>query len=197
MKGLANQPKVELTPDIFKAYDIRGIVGETINEEIFRTIGQVIGSEALDQEQSSLVVGRDGRLSSESLCDALIEGIIDSGCKVINIGQVPTPVLYFACEHLHTSSGVMVTGSHNPANYNGLKILIAGKSVFGEKLQKIYQRILQDKFYSGQGEYQTVDLIDKYIAQVSGDIHLTRPFKVVVDCGNGVGGWLCLSYYQD
>ena len=188
MKGLANQPKVELTPDIFKAYDIRGIVGETISEEIFRTIGQVIGSEALDQGQSSLVVGRDGRLSSESLCDALIEGILDSGCKVINIGQVPTPILYFACEHLHTRSGVMVTGSHNPANYNGLKILIAGKSVFGEKLQKIYQRILQDKFYSGQGEYQTVDLIDKYIAQVSGDIHLTRPFKVVVDCGNGVGG---------
>ena len=188
MKGLANQPKIELTSEIFKAYDIRGIVGETISEEVFRTVGQAIGSEALDQGRSSLVIGRDGRLSSASLCDALIEGIIDSGCKVADIGQVPTPVLYFACEHLNTDSGVMVTGSHNPSNYNGLKILIAGKPIFAVKLQKLYQRILQDKFYSGRGEYQAFDLIDKYIARVSDDIHLMRPFKVVVDCGNGVGG---------
>jgi phosphomannomutase/phosphoglucomutase len=182
------QPTIELAPSIFKAYDIRGIVGETIDEHTFRTIGQAIGSEALDQEQARLVVGRDGRLSSESLSAALIEGIIASGCEVVDIGQVPTPVLYFACEHLHTASGVMVTGSHNPANYNGLKIVIADKPIFGAKLQQLYQRILQGNVHSGQGSHNNADLIEDYIAQVMSGIHLTRPLKVVVDCGNGVGG---------
>jgi len=179
---------VELTPSIFKAYDIRGIVGETIDEAAFRVIGQAIGSEALDQDQPRLVVGRDGRLSSESLSIALIEGILTTGCEVVDIGQVPTPVLNFACEHLHTASGVMVTASHNPANYNGLKIVIGDKPVFGAKLQQLYQRILQGNFRSGDGSHNTADLIDDYIAQVADNIHLTRPLKVVVDCGNGAGG---------
>jgi phosphomannomutase/phosphoglucomutase len=181
------RPTIELAPSIFKAYDIRGIVGETIDEQTFRTIGQAIGSEALDQDQPRLVVGRDGRLSSESLSVALIEGIIASGCEVVDIGQVPTPVLYFACEHLHTASGVMVTGSHNPANYNGLKIVIADRPIFGAKLQQLYQRILQGNVHSGQGSLNNADLIDDYIAQVMSGIHLSRPLKVVVDCGNGVG----------
>ena len=181
-------PTIELSPSIFKAYDIRGIVGETLDEQAFRTIGQAIGSEALDQAQSRLVVGRDGRLSSESLSIALIEGILASGCEVTDIGQVSTPVLNFACEHLHTGSGVMVTASHNPANYNGLKIVIAGQPVFGAKLQQLYQRILQGKLLSGQGSHTTADLIDDYIARVASDIQLARPLKVVVDCGNGVGG---------
>ena len=186
--AVETQATIELAPSIFKAYDIRGIVGETIDEHTFRTIGQAIGSEALDQDQPSLVVGRDGRLSSESLSAALIEGIIASGCEVVDIGQVPTPVLYFACEHLHTASGVMVTGSHNPANYNGLKIVIADKPIFGAKLQQLYQRILQGNMHSGQGSLNNADLIDDYIAQVMSGIHLSRPLKVVVDCGNGVGG---------
>ncbi len=179
---------VELTPSIFKAYDIRGIVGETIDEQTFRTIGQAIGSEALDQGQSRLIVGRDGRLSSESLSIALIEGILTSGCEVVDIGQVPTPVLNFACEHLHTASGVMVTASHNPAHYNGLKIVIGDKPIFGAKLQQLYQRILQGNLHTGEANLNTADLIDDYIAQVASNIHLTRPLKVVVDCGNGAGG---------
>ena len=179
---------IDIVPSIFKAYDIRGIVGETINKQVVRTIGQAIGSEALDKDQSRLVVGRDGRLSSSDLSEALIEGIIASGCEVVDIGQVPTPLVYFACEHLNTHSGVMVTGSHNPANYNGLKITIAGKPVFGASLQQLYQRILQGNLRSGQGSVSSAYVIDDYIAQVKGDIHLTRPLKVVVDCGNGVAG---------
>jgi phosphomannomutase/phosphoglucomutase len=179
---------IDIVPSIFKAYDIRGIVGETINKQVVRTIGQAIGSEALDKDQSRLVVGRDGRLSSSDLSEALIEGIIASGCEVVDIGQVPTPLVYFACEHLNTHSGVMVTGSHNPANYNGLKITIAGKPVFGASLQQLYQRVLQGNLRSGQGSVSSAYVIDDYIAQVKGDIHLTRPLKVVVDCGNGVAG---------
>jgi phosphomannomutase/phosphoglucomutase len=179
---------IDIVPSIFKAYDIRGIVGETINKQVVRTIGQAIGSEALDKDQARLVVGRDGRLSSSDLSEALIEGILASGCEVVDIGQVPTPLVYFACEHLNTHSGVMVTGSHNPANYNGLKITIAGKPVYGASLQKLYQRILQGNLRSGQGSASSAYVIDDYIAQVKGDIHLTRPLKVVVDCGNGVAG---------
>lgn len=182
------EANIDLVPTIFKAYDIRGIVGETINAQVVRTIGQAVGSEALDNDQSRLVVGRDGRLSSPELCEALIEGIMASGCDVVDIGQVPTPLVYFACEHLQTHSGVMVTGSHNPTNYNGLKINIAGKPLFGARLQQLYQRILQGNAHTGQGSLTTVDVIDDYIAQVASDINLTRSFKVVVDCGNGVGG---------
>ena len=186
--ALVAEKPVDIVPTIFKAYDIRGIVGETINKQVVKTIGQAIGSEALDKEQSRLIVGRDGRLSSDELSQALIEGIMASGCEVVDIGLVPTPLVSFACELLHTHSGVMVTASHNPANYNGLKITIAGKSVFGASLQQLYQRILQGNLHTGQGSVSTADVIDDYIAEVSADIHLSRPLKVVVDCGNGVGG---------
>ena len=186
--ALVAEKPVDIVPTIFKAYDIRGIVGETINKQVVKTIGQAIGSEALDKEQSRLIVGRDGRLSSDELSQALIEGIMASGCEVVDIGLVPTPLVSFACEHLHTHSGVMVTASHNPANYNGLKITIAGKPVFGASLQQLYQRILQGNLHTGQGSVSTADVIDDYIAEVSADIHLSRPLKVVVDCGNGVGG---------
>jgi len=186
--ALVAEKPVDIVPTIFKAYDIRGIVGETINKQVVKMIGQAIGSEALDKEQSRLLVGRDGRLSSDELSQALIEGIMASGCEVVDIGLVPTPLVSFACEHLHTHSGVMVTASHNPANYNGLKITIAGKPVFGASLQQLYQRILQGNLHTGQGSVSTADVIDDYIAEVSAGIHLSRPLKVVVDCGNGVGG---------
>ena len=179
---------VDIVPSIFKAYDIRGIVGETINAQIVKVIGQAIGSEALDKEQPRLVVGRDGRLSSAELSEALIEGIMASGCEVVDIGEVPTPLVYFACEHLQTHSGVMVTGSHNPVNYNGLKISIGGKPLFGASLQQLYQRILQGNVHTGEGSRSSIDVVDDYIAQIASDVHLTRPLKVVVDGGNGVGG---------
>ncbi len=178
----------EIDARIFKAYDIRGVVGQTLNENIVRKIGQAIGSEALEQGQSRLVIGRDGRHSSPSLSHALIEGILASGCDAVDIGMVPTPVLYFACYQLGTHSGVMVTGSHNPANYNGLKIMLAEKSLAGDELQALYQRIKQDNLSTGQGHQNNADVIDDYIAKIIVDVSTSRSIKVVVDSGNGVAG---------
>ena len=187
---------VELDAKIFKAYDIRGIVGETLNEQIMMVIGQAIGSEAKDQGQTRLVVGRDGRLSSDSLAKALIDGIVASGCGVVDIGQVPTPLVYFACEHLGTHSGVMVTGSHNPPEYNGLKIILAGKAIDGEALQKIYQRIEQGSFHFGSGSKNVANVIEDYIDRIVSDVKTTRSIKVVIDCGNGVAGIIAPKLLQ-
>jgi len=174
----------------FKAYDIRGIVGQTLDEDCVRDIGGAMGSQALEYGQVSLVVGRDGRLSSPTLSAALMEGILASGCDVIDIGQAPTPLVYFACEQLKTYSGVMITGSHNPPEYNGLKFVLAGKSVVGDELKALYQRIQNNDLLTGQGQLHTVDIVDDYIARIVADIKLSRPFKVVIDCGNGVAGMI-------
>ena len=182
-----------ISPTIFKAYDIRGIVGETLNESIVKSIGQAIGSQALDQKQPRLIVARDGRLSSESFANALIEGILSSGCDVIDIGLVPTPVAYFAYEHIGTHSGVVVTGSHNPANYNGLKIVLDGKPVFGASLQQLYQRILEGNVRTGQGSKKQLSVSDDYIAKVADDIKIQRPIRVVIDCANGAAGVVAVN----
>jgi phosphomannomutase/phosphoglucomutase len=187
---------VELDAKIFKAYDIRGIVGQTLNEQIMMVIGQAIGSEAKDQGQTRLVVGRDGRLSSDSLAKALIDGIVASGCGVVDIGQVPTPLVYFACEHLGTHSGVMVTGSHNPPEYNGLKIVLAGKAIDGEALQQLYQRIEQEEFHFGSGSKNVANVIEDYIDRIVSDVKTTRSIKVVIDCGNGVAGIIAPKLLQ-
>ena len=178
----------EIDASIFKAYDNRGVVGDGVNEQTFQIIGKAIGSEANEQQQSRLVVGRDGRLSSDGLAEALIEGILSSGCSVIDIGKVPTPLLYFACEELGTQSGVIVTGSHNPADYNGLKIVLAGKPLTSEGVQALYQRIEQNKFTSGQGAVSKAEVVNDYIKRIIGDVKTTRSIKVVVDCGNGIAG---------
>ncbi len=178
----------EIDASIFKTYDIRGIVGEGINEDTFIVIGKAIGSEALEQKHPRIVVGRDGRLSSDSLAKALIDGILASGCSVIDIGRVPTPLLYFACEELGTKSGVMVTGSHNPAEYNGLKIVLAGKTLSGPDFQVLYQRIEQDDFSTGKGTLNEANVVDNYIKRIVDDVKTTRSIKIVVDCGNGIAG---------
>ena len=181
---------VDIVQSIFKAYDIRGVVGESLNSEIVRVIGRAIGSEAQALGQSHLVVGRDGRHSSPELSEALIAGILGSGCDVTDLGMVPTPVLYFASHHLGTQSAVMVTGSHNPENYNGLKIILAGKSLTGDAIQALYQRINQSDLLKGQGTRHQTDVTEDYIQKIAGDIQVSRPIKVVVDCGNGVAGAL-------
>lgn len=188
---------LEIDPSIFKAYDIRGIVGKTLSEDVVRLIGQAIGSEASEQGQEHLIVGRDGRLSSESLSNALIEGILASGCSVIDIDQVPTPLMYFACEHIGTHSGVMVTGSHNPADYNGLKVVVDGKHLAGEAISELYNRIEQGNFTIGQGTKNTADVVDDYIDRIVSDVHITRPIKVVIDCGNAVAGTVAPKLLQE
>ena len=187
---------VTIDPAIFRAYDIRGIVGKNLDEAAVKLIGHAIGSEAAQQGVSRLVIGRDARISSESLSKALSEGILASGCDVIDIGEVTTPVMYFACEQFNTQSGVMVTGSHNPPEYNGLKIVLAGQSIAQEALQKIYQRIDKKDFQSGSGSLSNADVIGEYIERIVGDVHVTRQLKLVIDCGNGIAGALAPRLFK-
>ncbi|PSF14613.1 phosphomannomutase/phosphoglucomutase [Marinobacter shengliensis] len=186
----AELPSVEVAPEIFRAYDIRGIVGETLSPDVVRVIGLAIGSEASARGVTSICVGYDGRHSSPDLADALASGIMATGCNVIHVGAVPTPVLYFATHQLETGSGVMVTGSHNPANYNGLKIMLGGETLSGEAIQKLYQRIQTADFTSGQGAQSREDVRRAYLDRIVGDIAVAAPLKVVVDAGNGIAGEL-------
>jgi phosphomannomutase / phosphoglucomutase len=175
---------------IFRAYDIRGIVGETLTESIAYQIGQAIGSEAADRDCPKIVVARDGRLSGPVLIESLIEGLMSTGRQVIDIGQVPTPVLYFATYYLETGSGVMLTGSHNPANYNGLKMMIGGETLFSESITNLKTRIDNNNLISGKGSREQFDIKEIYLNRITGDVKLSKPFKIVVDCGNGVAGEL-------
>lgn len=174
---------------IFKAYDIRGIVGDTLSEDVVYKIGRAIGSEAHARQQKTVAVARDGRLSGALFVSALTRGLRDSGRDVIDIGMVPTPLLYFAAHYLDIGSGVMVTGSHNPSNYNGFKMMLGGETLAEEAIQGLRQRIEQDDFHEGdEGAYRSLDIIPDYLACVLDDIKLPSQLKVVVDCGNGVAG---------
>lgn len=179
-----------LNPVIFRAYDIRGMVGHGLDADVVRLIGRAIGTEAYERGQQTIIVARDGRISSDELCDALIEGLLSTGRDVVDVGRVPTPVLYFSTYFLDTGSGVMVTGSHNPAQYNGLKIMLGGETLFGDAIQKLRQRAENGQFHQGQGELQQMDLLADYIRRVSEDVPvaLGNAYKVVIDCGNGVAG---------
>lgn len=178
----------EVSKSIFRAYDIRGIVGESITPEIIYTLGKAIGSAAQEQGEHTIITARDGRLSGPILMEALQQGLRESGCDVIDIGQVPSPVLYFATRYLNYRSGVMLTASHNPSNYNGLKIVIAGKSLSEDTIDELYLRVQAGSFKSGKGSYQQISIIEAYRNRITQDISLARPLRVVLDCGNGVGG---------
>lgn len=178
----------ELPAEIFRAYDIRGVVGRTLTPEYVYWLGRAIGSESLDAGQPQVAVARDGRLSGPELMVELIRGLCDSGCQVLDLGMVPTPVLYYATHTTEASSGVMLTGSHNPPDYNGLKIVIAGQTLSGERIAGLHQRLQQDRLHEGQGSCTALDILDSYCQRIVDDVLLTRPLKVVVDCGNGVGG---------
>ncbi len=185
-----NPPSEQNMPDeaIFRAYDIRGIVGEQLTVPIMTLIGRAVGSQMLAQGVSELVVGHDGRLSSQPLAKAFMRGVTNTGCNVIDLGQVPTPVVYFACEHLKTHSGAMITGSHNPANYNGIKLVIAGKTLEGDEVHALYRRIKTGAFETGRGNISANDVTEAYIQRIKTDVKIERKIKVVVDCGNGVAG---------
>jgi len=186
----ASAATTPLPPEIFKAYDIRGIVGKTLTPDIVERVGQALGSEALASKQKRFVIGRDGRLSGPELSAALARGIARSGCDVVDIGMVPTPVVYFAIQHLGAGSGVAVTGSHNPPDYNGLKMVIGGVTLSGELIQKLRARILNNDLASGQGSISSSDVRAAYLDRVTSDVKLARPMRVAVDCGNGVAGEL-------
>jgi phosphomannomutase/phosphoglucomutase len=151
-------------------------------------VGTAVGTLALEKDAGPVVVARDGRLSGPYLMHGMIEGILSTGCDVLDIGAVPTGVLYFAAHEIAAGSGVMITGSHNPPDYNGFKIMIGGDTLHGEGIANLYERIVAGQLQSGQGVVTTRNVIPDYIAKIAGDIQLERPLKVVVDCGNGIGG---------
>ena len=177
-----------LPKSIFLAYDIRGVVGETLTPDVVFELGRAIGSEAYDRGQQTVIVGRDGRDSGEELSEALCRGLMDSGRDVVRIGVVPTPLLYFATHFLGSNTGVMITGSHNPVEYNGLKIVVGGEALEGDSIQALGQRIESGNLLQGNGMEQEQELIQDYIARVTEDVQLARPLKVVVDSGNGSAG---------
>lgn len=176
---------------IFRAYDIRGIVDETLSEATSELIGRAVGSEAAARGEQTVVVARDGRLSGPRLQAALIRGLLAAGRDVIDIGMVPTPALYFATHTLPESrSGVMLTGSHNPPDYNGFKIVLAGETLSGESIAALLTRIQTADFTHGEGSVRRLDLRETYLNRILNDIHVSRPLSAVVDCGNGVAGEL-------
>ncbi|MGR8935098.1 MAG: phosphomannomutase/phosphoglucomutase [Gammaproteobacteria bacterium] len=180
----------ETTPSIFRAYDIRGIAGEALNKDIVYDIGRALGSEAKETGCQGFVVGRDGRNSSQGLSEALSKGITSTGLNIVDIGLVPTPILYFVTHHYPGQCGVIVTGSHNPPNYNGLKMVVNGETLAGERIQALKQRIDAQNFATGTpGSIDRNEMYaNEYIGIICEDVHLGRPMKVVVDCGNGAAG---------
>ena len=171
---------------IFRAYDIRGLVDEQLTENSVELISRAIGSEALANGIASLLVGFDGRLSSPILSKALITGLQSAGCNVVNLGLIPTPLLYFATHVSSHSSGVMLTASHNPSNYNGLKIVFNQNCLADNQIQRIKHRIDNNQLSSGEGTYQDLNIIDAYLEDVSKRINLKRPLSLIIDCGNAV-----------
>jgi len=183
----SHAPAVASLPaEIFKAYDIRGIVGKTLTPAIVERIGQAIGSAARARGQNRFVIGRDGRLSGPELSAALARGLAKAGCDVTDIGMAPTPVVYFAIQHLGAGSGVAVTGSHNPPDYNGLKMVIAGETLAGAAIQELRQRLLDNNLVTGAGRISQADERGAYLDRITGDVKLARKLRVAVDCGNGV-----------
>ena len=181
--------------EIFRAYDIRGIAGKVLSAAVVREIGRALGTLARERGASgregggtAFAVGRDGRLSSPELCAALMDGLNAAGAGVIDIGVVPTPVTYFAAHHLGCQSAVMVTGSHNPGEYNGLKMVVAGDTLSGEEIQGLRRRIESGISASGSGKRTRGNVLDAYVDRIAGDVKLARPFKVALDCGNGAAG---------
>lgn len=174
--------------EIFKAYDIRGVVGRTLTPATVELVGRAFGTEALARGTPRVAIGRDGRLSGPQLCDALARGLRAAGAHVVDVGRVTTPILYFATHHLATGSGIMVTGSHNPPEYNGLKMVMAGDAIAGEAIQGLRARIEQGAFASGSGSLSEAEVGEAYMRRVTGDVKLARPMDLVVDCGNGVAG---------
>lgn len=182
--------------EIFKAYDIRGIVDRTLTTDAVRAIGHALGSEAVERGQRAIAVGRDGRLSGPALAGALADGIRAAGVDVIDIGCVPTPVTYFAAYHLGTDSCVSVTGSHNPPDYNGLKMVLGGATLFGDQILALRQRIVEGRLTHGSGRLSSANVQDAYLERIAGDVHLARPMKVVIDCGNGVAGGVAPALFR-
>ena len=184
----AEHTPVELTPQIFRAYDIRGVIDKTLDSGVARQIGQAVGSQVIERDAGPVVVARDGRLSGPYLMEGVIEGILSTGCDVLDIGAVPTGVLYFAAHEFAQGSAIVITGSHNPPDYNGFKVMVGGDTLHGDAIMALYQRIVDGNLESGEGTHEKKDVIEDYIQRIVSDVKVEKPLRVVLDCGNGIGG---------
>jgi phosphomannomutase / phosphoglucomutase len=187
---------VNVPAEIFRTYDIRGVVGRSLTPELVREIGRALGSMGRSRKAPAFAVCRDGRLSGPELVAALTEGLNAAGADVIDIGMAPTPLAYFAAHHLETGSCVAVSGSHNPPQYNGLKMVVAGETLYGEQIQELRRMIEKRAFASGTGKRTSANVLDAYVERIAGDVKLARPFHLAVDCGNGVAGMLAPALYR-
>ncbi|MFL9963484.1 phosphomannomutase/phosphoglucomutase [Paraburkholderia sediminicola] len=193
-----------ISKSIFKAYDIRGVIGKTLDADAARSIGRAFGSEVRAQGGDAVVVARDGRLSGPELIQALSDGLRAAGVDVVNVGMVPTPVGYFAASvplqleggERRVDSCIVVTGSHNPPDYNGFKMVLRGAAIYGEQILALHQRIVDENFSDGSGSYTEYDIADAYLDRIASDIKLARPIKIVVDTGNGVAGGLAPKLFK-
>jgi phosphomannomutase/phosphoglucomutase len=189
--NLLEKVKVEamkINPQIYREYDIRGVVDKDLTPEIVRRLGQGFGTYMASQGHFKLVVGRDGRLSSKAFKEALAEGLISTGCDIIDIGLCPTPVYYFSIFHLNREGGMMVTGSHNPPEFNGFKVSVGRSTIFGEEIQKLGRLIDRGKFITGNGKVLDKEIIRPYQDYIKKDIKLEKKMRVVIDAGNGTAG---------
>jgi len=186
----------QLPAEIFKAYDIRGIVNKSLTADVVRQIGHALGSLAVEQGQQAIAVGRDGRLSGPELAGALMDGICAAGVDAIDVGCVPTPVTYFAAYELGCHSCVSVTGSHNPPDYNGLKMVVGGTTLALDAIQDLKKRIEAGNLKHGKGERRSADVLGAYVEKIVSDVKLARPMKIVMDCGNGVAGAIAPELFK-
>jgi len=182
---------MKIPAEIFRAYDIRGIAGKTLTADAVRAIGRALGSMAAE-----FAVGRDGRSSGPALVDALCEGLQASGANVVDVAMVPTPVTYFAAHHLGCGSCVSVTGSHNPPEYNGLKMVVEGHTLSGDEIQQLRARIEREEWRQGAGQRRSAAVLDDYLKRITGDVRLSRQMRIAVDCGNGVAGMAAPRLYR-
>jgi phosphomannomutase/phosphoglucomutase len=182
--------------EIFRTYDIRGVVSRSLTPPLVREIGRALGTLGRSRGAPAFAVCRDGRLSGPELVAALTEGLNAAGADVIDIGMAPTPLAYFAAHHLGTGSCVAVSGSHNPPQYNGLKMVVAGETLYGEQIQELRRTIEKGAFAYGAGRRTTAEVLDAYVERIAGDVKLARPFHIAVDCGNGVAGMLAPRLYR-
>lgn len=182
---------MQVDASVFKAYDIRGIVGKTVDERFAEHLGRAFGSAALAAGERCVAVGRDGRLSGPALAQALIKGLLSTGINVLELGAVTTPMAYYAAatrEDIGCHSCIQITGSHNPKDYNGFKMVLAGRAIYGEEIQGLKRRIEAEDYVQGQGKVTQADIVPEYAHRITGDCKLARPMKVVCDSGNGIPG---------
>jgi len=187
---------MELNDNIFRANDIRGIAFEDLTEEVVFALGKALGTESINRKQGDFIIGRDGRVSSPQLFEWVSEGVLSTGCNVTDIGLVPSPVFYHSTFNLDSSSGVVITGSHNPADYNGFKILFNNNSTSSEEIQSIKKRVKEQDFLSGKGNIESLDVVGSYVEEVISNIKLKCPLNISIDCGNGAAGVVAEKIYR-